>query len=47
MKQREDFLKDDLGPLLEHPKNNNKTEPNIPFKLGEFDKSFNWPSLLC
>ena len=33
MKQREDFLKDDLGPLLEHPKNNNKTEPNIPFKL--------------
>ena len=33
MKNSKSFQNDELGPLLEHPKNNNKTEPNIPFKL--------------
>ena len=33
MKNIKSFQNDELGPLLEHPKNNNKTEPNIPFKL--------------
>ena len=33
MKNSKSFQNDELGPLLEHPKNNNNTEPNIPFKL--------------
>jgi excinuclease ABC subunit B len=33
MKNSKSFQNDELGPLLEHPKKNNKTEPNIPFKL--------------
>ena len=33
MKNSKSFQNDELWPLLEHPKNNNKTEPNIPFKL--------------
>ena len=33
MKNSKSFQNDELGPLLEHPKNNNKTEPSIPFKL--------------
>jgi len=33
MKNSKSFQNDELGLLLEHPKNNNKTEPNIPFKL--------------
>ena len=33
MKNSESFLSDELGPLLEYPKNNNKLEPSIPFKL--------------
>ena len=33
MKNTESFLNDEIGPLLEHPKNTDKTESNIPFKL--------------
>ena len=33
MKNIKSFQSDELGPLLEYPKTNNKTEPNIPFKL--------------
>ena len=33
MKNIKSFQNDELGPLLEYPKTNNKTEPNIPFKL--------------
>ena len=33
MKNSKSFQNDELGPLLEHPKNNSKKEPNIPFKL--------------
>ena len=33
MKNIESYQNDELGPLLEYPKTNNKTEPNIPFKL--------------
>ena len=33
MKNIKSFQNDELGPLLEHPKNNSKKEPNIPFKL--------------
>ena len=33
MKNIKSFQNDELGPLLKHPKNNSKTEPNIPFKL--------------
>ena len=33
MKNIESFQNDELGPLLEYPKTNNKTESNIPFKL--------------
>ena len=33
MKNIKSFQNDELGPLLEYPKNNNKAEPNIPFKL--------------
>ena len=33
MKNIKSFQNDELGPLLEYPKTNNKAEPNIPFKL--------------
>ena len=33
MKNIESYQNDELGPLLEYPKTNNKTESNIPFKL--------------
>jgi excinuclease ABC subunit B len=33
MKNIKSFQNDEIGPLLEHPKNNSKKEPNIPFKL--------------
>ena len=33
MKNIKSFQNDELGPLLEYPKINNKAEPNIPFKL--------------
>ena len=33
MKNIESFQNDELGPLLEYPKTNNKTEANNPFKL--------------
>ena len=33
MKNIKSFQNDELGPLLEHPKNNSKKELNIPFKL--------------
>ena len=33
MKNIKSFQNDELGPLLEYPKTNDKTEPNIPFKL--------------
>ena len=47
MKNSESFLNDELGPLLEYPKNNNKLEPSIPFKLvSEFNPAGDQPQAI-
>ena len=47
MKNSESFLNDELGPLLEYPKNNNKLESSIPFKLvSEFNPAGDQPQAI-
>ena len=47
MKNSESFLNDEVGPLLEYPKNNNKLEPSIPFKLvSEFNPAGDQPQAI-
>ena len=47
MNKADSFLNDEIGPILEHPKKNVKTEAGIPLKLvSNFDPSGDQPDAI-